>query len=340
MKILVPKIVVAQNEPKLNYNDHFVIYDKKLLEDKIFKNWVSRFRFKYAVEAGEKLKNLDLFSDHIHNILRIAEGGSRINSFVAVGGGSVGDFTGFIASVYKRGTGLIQLPTTWLSLVDSAHGGKTGLNCGAYKNQIGTFKFASAVYVVKRILQQAPEKLFYEGLAEVAKTALFDSSVFKILNSAKIITPNYILKNSDAIIRAKYKVVKRDPYESKNIRQILNLGHTVGHVLETQYKLSHGQAVTDGLFFTLNWSLRKGYISANQHRKIDDFLNEKLQLKRSEIKRPLSENNFLRVLKQDKKKITDKSLLFIFMTERQSVVVEKVTFKSVLIEAKKQGLVR
>ena len=117
-----------------------IIVDQKVRKHPALQKWLQKFPFVYTVEAGETLKQIENFPGHIEKILKISQSISeRPLQIICIGGGSVGDFAGFVASVFKRGVDLVQIPSTWLSAVDSAHGGKNALNSKSAKNQIGTF---------------------------------------------------------------------------------------------------------------------------------------------------------------------------------------------------------
>ena len=141
------RTIIAQ--PTTNITP-FVICDRKLQHYSEIKSWLKNYPV-YFVSAGEKLKNLDVFPTHINNILKRTNN-KKISGFISLGGGSVGDFTGFVASVYKRRTPIIHIPSTWLSAMDSAHGGKTALNTKKIKNVIGSYCFPTAVFIVKQLL--------------------------------------------------------------------------------------------------------------------------------------------------------------------------------------------
>src|SRR5690606_32869940 len=122
-----------------DHRHSLVIYDQILARvSPQFRTWVNQFPFRYAVKSGETLKDLEAFAQHARKLSKIAEPlAPRQMTVVAVGGGSVGDFAGFFASIYKRGVSLIHVPSTWLAAVDSSHGGKTALNSFGAKNQFG-----------------------------------------------------------------------------------------------------------------------------------------------------------------------------------------------------------
>ena len=154
-----------------------VLIHDRVLAEKVpgFRSWSKRFPLRFAVTAGEELKSLASFSRFIEVLIgKTARIPSNRLTIVAAGGGSVGDFAGFVASVFKRGVELVHIPSTWLAALDSAHGGKTALNVGGAKNQIGTFHPASRIYLVRRLLSAQSAARMHDAFAELAKIGLID----------------------------------------------------------------------------------------------------------------------------------------------------------------------
>ncbi|MCB0368948.1 MAG: hypothetical protein KDD45_05710, partial [Bdellovibrionales bacterium] len=152
-----------------------LIYDKYLQKNPSLNKWIEQFSFSLPVKAGENLKQLNQFEKHLLTLLKIVEKAKTKNiTIVALGGGSLGDFAGFLASVFKRGVPLIHIPSTWLSAIDSSHGGKTALNVAGYKNQIGTFYPANKIYIIKNLLLTQPQVRLADSMGEVLKTILIN----------------------------------------------------------------------------------------------------------------------------------------------------------------------
>jgi 3-dehydroquinate synthase len=171
-----------------NKKNCILIYDK-ILTSKKLTTWIQTFPNKYGVHSGESLKETKNFHQHIQKILKLSVGISKQEiTIVALGGGSIGDFSGFVASVLKRGVRLVHVPSTWLSAIDSAHGGKTALNAGGIKNQIGTFYPAQKTYISKKILFTQPEIRLQDAWGEALKTALLSGPGLykKLLKKPKI----------------------------------------------------------------------------------------------------------------------------------------------------------
>ena len=176
---------------------------------------------------------------------------------VAVGGGVVGDTAGFAASVYYRGVDVVQVPTTLLAMVDSAIGGKTGVNLPEGKNLVGAFHQPGAVFVNPLVLRTLPDREYRCGLGEIAKYALMgDDFVSANVDALVGRDPATLTRVIERCVQIKAKVVAADEYERSGARAALNYGHTVGHALEvaTGHALLHGEAVAVGLVFAAHLS--------------------------------------------------------------------------------------
>ena len=197
----------------------------------------------YTVEQGEGSKSIEVFSKLLKKMLE--NGFSRNDCVVAVGGGVVGDLSGFAASCYMRGIDFYNIPTTLLSQIDSSIGGKTAINFESVKNIVGAFYQPKRVLIDPELLNTLPERQISNGLAEAIKMALTsDKKLFDIFESRNI------KDNIDEIIirslNIKKDVVEQDEKES-GIRKILNFGHTIGHGIESCSNLYHGECVALGL---------------------------------------------------------------------------------------------
>lgn len=201
------------------------------------------------IPAGEASKSVSMFATLVDDLLAQAAGRDAL--LFCLGGGVVGDLGGFLASVYKRGIGLVQIPTSLLAMVDASVGGKNGLNAGHYKNMIGTFSTPEAVLIFPEMLETLPERHVRNGFAEMLKHGLIlDRPYWDQLRS---IHPQAgalagMVKRS---IELKQFVTSQDPFD-RGMRQILNFGHTIGHAMEA-YALEqgldclHGEAIALGM---------------------------------------------------------------------------------------------
>lgn len=211
---------------------------------------------------GESGKTLAHCEELLRNMsaARLDRGGL----LVAVGGGVVGDLGGLAASLYLRGIELWQVPTTLLSMVDSAVGGKTAVNLPEGKNLVGTVHPATQVVVDIDTLHTLPEEQFQSGLAEVVKVAIgLDATLFDLLEENVALLqrrdPELLTEVVHRSIAVKISVVESDPFEHGR-RRLLNLGHTLGHALEAHagFRLPHGLCVARGLHFALAAAVAQG----------------------------------------------------------------------------------
>lgn len=219
----------------------------------------------FVVEPGESAKSWKVLEELTDWLLNL--GVTRSDHVFAIGGGVVGDLTGFACAVMKRGCGFVQIPTTLLAQVDSSVGGKTAINTGAGKNLIGAFHQPSAVLIDPLVLNTLPDREMRAGYAEVIKYGLLgDADFFDWLeaNGAKVLARELdaLAYAIAASIRAKAKIVAEDERETSGVRALLNLGHTFGHALEAEtgfsQKLLHGEAVALGMVLAARYSARRG----------------------------------------------------------------------------------
>ena len=264
---------------------------------------VSTFEFP-AGEGSKTLKNVErLYTVLIENHFE------RTDYLVALGGGVVGDLTGYAAATYLRGIRFIQLPTTLLSDVDSSIGGKTGVDFMSYKNMVGAFHQPSLVYINTGVLSSLPKRQFASGMAEVIKHSLIaDPDYFSLLkdnvSSIKSFSPDLIEKTIFKSLLIKGRVVEEDP-EEKGIRRLLNFGHTIGHAIEklSDFSLFHGECVSIGIMGASFISMKRGLLKASDLADIERLLSSyELPVRvPEEIKNMLDREDVLRATKSDKK---------------------------------------
>jgi len=227
-----------------------------IVDSKVKRLWDSQLRTAlqsasglYVMEAREVLKST-LTLTRIWDSMSAAEI-RRDTPVVVIGGGLVCDMGAMAASTYMRGLKLMLVPTTLLCMVDACFGGKTGVNLSGAKNQVGTFNPAEKIAISPEFLNTLPKREFRSGIAEIVKTALIgDSSIQKSLERMDIENPEMgsILEIIRKCLEVKGSIVAED-LEETGERMLLNLGHTIGHALESasEYQLSHGEAVGLGL---------------------------------------------------------------------------------------------
>jgi len=232
------------------------------------------------IPDGEKYKTFDTIKSIFDMLLK--ENMDRSASIIALGGGVVGDMAGFVASTLKRGISLIQIPTTLIAQVDSSIGGKTGFDHPLGKNMIGTFYQPDMVIIDIKKLLTLSEKEFRNGLAEVIKYGIAnDKTLFDILEKKqqKIINRDIELLEEIVLKCAKIKktVVEEDEKEEKGIREVLNYGHTIGHIIETvtgYSKYSHGQAIAIGMVKEAELAGQENLLSKNDLLRIKNLIGK------------------------------------------------------------------
>ena len=231
--------------------------------------------FSYSFKAGEDSKNLETISE-IHTYM-LENGFNRSDYLIALGGGVVGDVTGFAASIYMRGIDFIQVPTTLLSMVDSSIGGKTGVDFKQYKNVIGAFYMPKLVYMNVNCLTTLTARQYYAGMGEVMKYGLImDASFYEwILDKMYDIFDQKADTLEELVsycCKLKQRIVERDPYDTGD-RALLNFGHTIGHAIEkySNFKLYHGECVALGMVAAAFISMKKGKLSNDEFYEIRDM---------------------------------------------------------------------
>ena len=257
-----------------------------------------------TVDAGEESKSVAVASEVWEAMAGL--GLTRDCAVVALGGGVVGDLTGFVGSTYMRGIPIVQVPTTLLAMVDSSVGGKTGVNLEAGKNLVGTFTQPAYVCACTTTLATLPEREWACGCGEVAKSAVIDSDefFFWLLEHAEQLQQRDDAVVTEAIARCvtfKANVVAQDKTESAGIRECLNYGHTLGHAIETLAgygTFSHGAAVAEGMRFAARLGEKLVGTSAEFVRTQDDLLDT-LGLPALEWRAPAAA--MLDAMKRDKK---------------------------------------
>lgn len=233
----------------------FIVAASGLLDSRkeILEKYMSGSRglqFKY-IRDGEQAKSFHTYSGLLKDF---SDAGITRGDLIAyIGGGTVGDLTGFAASTYMRGVKFMAVPTTLLAQVDSAIGGKNGINVSGIKNIAGTFYSPESIFCDTDFLAGMDPDLIRDSMSEVIKYAIIgDSELFGILarhNSIETMIENDAESIVAGSIAVKKRIVEQDPLERKGIREILNAGHTVAHAIEaaSSNRISHGRAVLTGL---------------------------------------------------------------------------------------------
>ncbi|MDE7277945.1 MAG: 3-dehydroquinate synthase [Lachnospiraceae bacterium] len=229
----------------------------------------------YSFPAGEAHKTLDTVKD-IYKTL-IEEKYDRKDLLIALGGGVVGDITGYTAATYLRGIDFIQLPTTLLAQSDSSIGGKTGVDFDGYKNMVGAFYMPKLVYMNVGTLKTLDERQFFSGFAEVMKHGLIKDAIFYewLLDNMYEIQDRDLKVLEEMIMRScmvKKLVVEKDPKEQGD-RALLNFGHTIGHAIEKakNFQMLHGECVALGAVAAAFISWKHNWLSMEEYYEIRDM---------------------------------------------------------------------
>lgn len=264
--------------------------------------------------------------------------------FTGIGGGVITDMTAFAASIFKRGATCELVPTTLLSMVDAAIGGKTGCDFDSYKNMIGSFFPAQKIHIISSFIQSLPENEYRSGMAEVVKTALlYSKELFEKLASKPEILQNrkdpLVEEMIKICVNAKAAVVEQDLTE-KNIRMQLNLGHTFGHALETRAglgKVSHGDAVAWGMARAAELSKKIGLCTENYVQTVKSALSSfgwETQPMHSALNGKFASEkeaalSLFEAMKKDKKNASNK-VRFVLQEDVGETVITEVDEKDVL----------
>ena len=247
-----------------------------LFADRIKKSLTSAgFRpFLITIPAGEKSKTLKQAGAICDQM--IAAGFDRQSFVVGLGGGVIGDISGFVAAIYHRGIPHVQIPTTLLAMVDSSIGGKTGVDTRNGKNLIGVFHRPSLVIDDLDVLKTLPRREFNQGFAEVIKHAIIaDPKMFRILQAWKAGAAPALQRLIKRNIQIKSRIVVKDERDGTGQRALLNFGHTVGHAIEragNYRKFLHGEAVSLGIVAACAISVKRAGLRPDQRAAIVDLL--------------------------------------------------------------------
>ena len=281
---------------------------------------------------GEANKNIDGISNIYFNLAQSEL--SRKDMIIALGGGVVGDMSGYAAATWMRGIDFIQIPTTLLACVDSSVGGKTGINTREGKNLVGAFHSPKLVIIDSETLTSLPEREFNAGMSEIVKHALlFDEKLLEVIenyynnkknNKNEKLDIDFVLQRNCEL---KSHIVQID-YKEEKERMFLNFGHTIGHSIENAAgygTLLHGEAVAIGMIFAIEYGIKLG-ITKNA------YILERAKNILSNIGLPISipENIDLKeAIKLDKKRNNEK-INFVFLEDIGKPVIEKVDIDSII----------
>lgn len=281
---------------------------------------------------GEQHKNLTQFEVVMTRLLEL--NAARDTTLIALGGGVIGDLTGFVAATYQRGIPFIQVPTTLLSQVDSSVGGKTAVNHPLGKNMIGAFYQPAFVAIDTQSLSTLPEREFAAGMAEVIKYGIiYDAPFFTWLESAveklKALDTEILSQTIYRCCQIKAEVVAKDEREG-GLRAILNLGHTFGHAIEAEQGYGnwlHGEAVAAGTIIACLAAQELAWFDASETRRVADLFSAfNLPI---EGPKSMAKADYVKHMKRDKK-VEAGSIRFVLPQGIGSAVVTKEVTDDIL----------
>ena len=254
-----------------------------------------------TIPAGEKSKTLEQAGAICDQM--IAAGLDRRSFVIGLGGGMIGDLSGFVAAIYHRGIPHVQIPTTLLAMADSSIGGKTGVNTAKGKNLIGVFHHPCLVIDDVEVLKTLPPREFNQGFAEIIKHAVIaDTEMFGVLKNAEATDALALQSLIKRNIEIKSKIVGKDDRDQTGKRAILNFGHTIGHAIERAgdySKFLHGEAVSLGIVAACTISIKKAGLSPDQRDAIVDLLKQ-FNLP-TQLSKGFPREKIIKTLKFDKK---------------------------------------
>lgn len=294
---------------------------------------VSQKAVLYSFEAGEESKTLDTVKN-VYQFL-IDNDLDRHDMLIALGGGVVGDLTGYTAATYLRGIDFIQIPTTLLAQADSSIGGKTGVDFDGYKNMVGAFHMPKLVYMNAATLLTLDGRQFASGFAEIMKHGLIKDEAFYVwlLENMYEINDRSLDILQEMVFRSsqvKREVVEKDPMELGE-RALLNFGHTIGHAIEKalQFELYHGECVALGCVAAAYLSWKHELLSMEEYYEIRDmFVPFGLPISVEHI----NAEEILALTKKDKKMISG-SINFILLKKVGKALIDKTVTEEEIIAA-------
>lgn len=287
----------------------------------------------FIIPAGEQNKTLDQIKKLYEHL--ILNGFDRKDCLIALGGGVIGDMTGYAAATYLRGIDFIQVPTTLLSQVDSSIGGKTGVDFDSYKNMVGAFHMPRLVYMNLSALQTLSKEQFSCGMGEILKHGLIKNKAYFdwcMEHAEKIMERDYdsLLPMIMESCKIKRAVVENDPTEQGE-RALLNFGHTLGHAVEKlkNFEMLHGQCVAVGCVAAMKLGVMRGYFSEVELKMVEQcFQKFGLPIRTEGI----AAEDIVSVSKSDKKMEAGK-IKFILLKELGNAYVDRTVSDEELLQA-------
>ena len=322
----------------LNQDQKWVLFSQEEIFNHYGETFVNNlknagFKVESIIYAdGEEAKSLTALEDIYSQLIEV--GCDRSSTFLALGGGVVGDVTGYVAATFMRGVDYIQIPTTLLAMVDSSIGGKTGVNLPNGKNLVGAIWQPKAVVIDPELLNSLPKREVTSAMGEVIKYgAILDRELFDLIsenldNLLDLSNPTLVIEVISRCAKLKADIVANDEREDDK-RRILNFGHTIGHALETHFgfdTLRHGEAIAYGMLAAGNLSIENSGLASEDY----DYLRNTIQRLPLPELPDLDHKKILAIMENDKK-VKSGSLHFILLENIGSAVVQNNINKQSII---------
>lgn len=301
-----------------NHNKVFIVTDErvaKLYLNKIISNLKDFDVESVIIEGYEKSKSIEVYNEVLNSL--VLKGIKRNHLILALGGGVIGDLTGFVASTLYRGIDFVQIPTTLLAQMDSSIGGKVAINLPVGKNLVGNFYHPKLVLIDPLFLDTLPPREFSSGMAELIKHAFIgDKSIIDLLTKNDKITEEIVYKS----LLVKKKVVEEDEFD-KGLRMILNFGHTFGHAIEKESNYNtytHGEAVSIGMLMAIRLGEKLNITKIGLYEILENILSKyNLLTEKRDFKK------YIELIKFDKKNIAG-TLNFILLKDFEKPIIYPV----------------
>lgn len=314
-------------------DDHYVLIDEQVMHlysDRLI-SLIERPTF--SIKADENSKTLSIVEDF--SAWLIEQGASKSSTILAIGGGVIQDVATFTAHVFKRGISWEYIPTTLLSQSDSCIGAKCGINVNKVKNQIGVMHSPKRVWIVSEFLRTLDEETFLSGYGEILKLSLTPPQDFYSEFKRSLQENGFSRENSLDLLRmslgAKRAIIEVDEYE-RDLRRILNYGHTFGHALEaiTNNEVNHGFGVIFGIDLINYLSNRWGYLDTETYMEIRNTI--KTHFPTNFVPKSITALQLIEGIKSDKKVAHGKINFAILNSEKQLVILPKLIDHTLLQE--------
>jgi len=327
--------LISTKELEKQLYDQISHFDILIIDESIINIWlIKKISKKFhqriiIVQGNEKIKSLKNYQNNIEKIIKM--GIQRKSKIYSFGGGTIGDFSGFLASSLLRGIEHIMIPTSLLAMVDSSIGGKTGINSRYGKNLIGSFYLPKRVFVCPEFIKTLPLREIACGFAEVIKYSIIKPYPLKNILEKRKNEKNFLSLIIENSIKTKLKYVSdfREKSDFRNSRAVLNFGHTIGHAIENSNSynnsIKHGEAIAIGMIIELKVSQHLGYYKKSLEPIIKIISSFGLPLNYSKY---VSKKNIKKLIDKMKfdKKTNDKNISFICI-DNKGGFIKKISFK-------------